>query len=380
MDKYNGLAIPPSMAFGSVEDYAMAYLMFMGDDRERTATPSQWRWAQKLANHWAFHYNRDGTEITPNPGWSVASWAIKLAGGVWTRPSCTAKVMDVVLAREFAHVLEEKDKQDAIAFQDALATARKAAAEQTKRDMLLPKTAIANLNEKIDAHQWASNFLATIRANPALATDEGFLIGWFANAIMVGFDEGGNRARKERAEKKFPLNAPCKFCGTIARQDCAEDFVGYRCSHCGASARVAREGHVLSIDWEFERGCSHAGNRKGASVADVMYPAPPVCATREETLLQEAERITSKDRRALYGSAKDNFDKIAEAFNALTGHKLKTEDVGIFNIVQKLSRECHHHKRDNLVDIAGYANITQQVHVEKGDSATPSPDSVKKVG
>lgn len=34
-----------------------------------------------------------------------------------------------------------------------------------------------------DARVWARAFKATIEAQPHLSTDEGFLIGWFANAI-----------------------------------------------------------------------------------------------------------------------------------------------------------------------------------------------------
>lgn len=41
-----------------------------------------------------------------------------------------------------------------------------------------------------DAQTWAATFLETCKEHPAVATDEGALIGWFANAIMAGYDEG----------------------------------------------------------------------------------------------------------------------------------------------------------------------------------------------
>ena len=43
--------------------------------------------------------------------------------------------------------------------------------------------------QSFDASVWAKAFLAHVKANPAIATDEGTMLGWFANAIMRGYDE-----------------------------------------------------------------------------------------------------------------------------------------------------------------------------------------------
>ena len=40
----------------------------------------------------------------------------------------------------------------------------------------------------IDARIWTREWLKTIKDNPDIATDEGAMIGWFANAIMAGYD------------------------------------------------------------------------------------------------------------------------------------------------------------------------------------------------
>jgi hypothetical protein len=37
--------------------------------------------------------------------------------------------------------------------------------------------------------------------------DKGWMIGWFANAIMAGFDEGYDRQRRDIARMKYALNA-----------------------------------------------------------------------------------------------------------------------------------------------------------------------------
>lgn len=40
-----------------------------------------------------------------------------------------------------------------------------------------------------DAKVWAKEFVALVRTNPAIATDEETMSGWFANALMRGYDE-----------------------------------------------------------------------------------------------------------------------------------------------------------------------------------------------
>lgn len=40
-----------------------------------------------------------------------------------------------------------------------------------------------------DGQVWAKAFLERAKLDPKFATDEGNLIGWFANAIMRGFDD-----------------------------------------------------------------------------------------------------------------------------------------------------------------------------------------------
>ena len=39
-----------------------------------------------------------------------------------------------------------------------------------------------------DAAVWAKEWLRIIKEHPAIPTDEDTMIGWFANAIMAGYD------------------------------------------------------------------------------------------------------------------------------------------------------------------------------------------------
>jgi len=48
-----------------------------------------------------------------------------------------------------------------------------------------------------DAQAWAQSFVKTVREHPTIPEDEGTMIGWFANAIMAGYD-AGQKAERER--------------------------------------------------------------------------------------------------------------------------------------------------------------------------------------
>ncbi len=75
----------------------------------------------------------------------------------------------------------------------------------------------------------------------------------------------------------------------------------------------------------------------------------------EEDILEEAMRLTSGDRQASYGAPDQDFARTAKIWSALKGVKFEPREVAMFMIALKLSRETHQRKRDNWVDIAGYA-------------------------
>lgn len=72
-------------------------------------------------------------------------------------------------------------------------------------------------------------------------------------------------------------------------------------------------------------------------------------------ILEEANSLVDGDRAKAYGPYKEEAARIAEAFNALTGNSIEIHHVPCFMAVLKLAREMNIHKRDNLVDLAGYA-------------------------
>lgn len=85
-----------------------------------------------------------------------------------------------------------------------------------------------------------------------------------------------------------------------------------------------------------------------------------------DSILDEAKDLVHGPRAAAYDHPSRNFQRIANLFNALYPNRpaMTSTDVAMFMICVKLSREAHLHKRDNLVDMAGYAETIDMIHKE----------------
>jgi hypothetical protein len=90
----------------------------------------------------------------------------------------------------------------------------------------------------------------------------------------------------------------------------------------------------------------------------------------DETILEEAIRLTSGDRGADYGHPLDHHSRTAAIVTALISHKLKdgesftARDWQRSIIADKLSRDVNKPKRDTEVDIAGYARTMEMARTE----------------
>lgn len=90
-----------------------------------------------------------------------------------------------------------------------------------------------------------------------------------------------------------------------------------------------------------------------------------------ESILDEAKRITEGVRRAEYGAPADDFGRAAYMWTGILARKLRdgqpitAMDIPLCMIAIKLARQSHFHKRDNLVDIAGYARTAAMVAGEE---------------
>lgn len=106
--------------------------------------------------------------------------------------------------------------------------------------------------------------------------------------------------------------------------------------------------------------------------------AVPMGTAGPETILEEARRIVDGDRRQDYGHPSENHGMTAALWTAYLGVDVTARDVCLLNILQKVSREgSGAPKRDNLVDIAGFARnaeIVSQVAEGGVDPAAPGGD------
>lgn len=55
----------------------------------------------------------------------------------------------------------------------------------------------SKLPHSFDAWDWAEEFCEIVSKNPTIPHDKETMMGWFANAIMAGWDEMGRRKAKE---------------------------------------------------------------------------------------------------------------------------------------------------------------------------------------
>lgn len=78
-------------------------------------------------------------------------------------------------------------------------------------------------------------------------------------------------------------------------------------------------------------------------------------------ILEEALELVQNSRQASYGHPIDDFSRTAKMWSAILGVEVRPEQIPLCMIAVKISRECHQPKRDNLVDIAGYALTLEMV-------------------
>ena len=88
-----------------------------------------------------------------------------------------------------------------------------------------------------------------------------------------------------------------------------------------------------------------------------------------ESVLLEAEGLVHGDRNADYGHPLDDFSRTAAMWTAILGNPVSPEQVGLCMCAVKISRQCNRPKRDNLVDLAGYAETVSMVIDEKARRA-----------
>lgn len=87
------------------------------------------------------------------------------------------------------------------------------------------------------------------------------------------------------------------------------------------------------------------------------------------SILDEAKKGVYGEKEKSYGHPKTDFQFTADVMTIVfrrkgylkEGVSLSAEDTAIFQLSSKLSRQLNAHKRDNLVDLAGYVETWARV-------------------
>lgn len=83
-------------------------------------------------------------------------------------------------------------------------------------------------------------------------------------------------------------------------------------------------------------------------------------------ILRKACELTTGDRLQDYGDPADNHKRIADAFNAVTGHSLTASDVALLQVCTKLCRiSTSPEKADSYVDGAAYFGIAYECQMKQ---------------
>lgn len=106
-------------------------------------------------------------------------------------------------------------------------------------------------------------------------------------------------------------------------------------------------------------------------------PGGPDANPPRAQILHEAAQLITGDRNVTYGSPTQNFTNISHLWNARFGHMLRegekftAADVADAMILVKVARNIADQKRDNWLDIAGYAACGYETTLEPKNSEGP---------
>jgi hypothetical protein len=150
-------------------------------------------------------------------------------------------------------------------------------------------------------------------------------------------------------------------CDALALLPCWEDSIGARLEYL-----LARELDLPIFDATGEPIVELPSATIVVDSAVMVRPARP-----REGILDEAARLTAGTRHNDYGHPRDDFARTALMWTGILAEKLRpgcevtAMDVPLCMIAVKLARQAHRHKRDNLVDVAGYARTAAMIAGEE---------------
>jgi hypothetical protein len=82
-------------------------------------------------------------------------------------------------------------------------------------------------------------------------------------------------------------------------------------------------------------------------------------------ILQEAARLTAKDRQKTYGYPTVNHCRIADLWTTYLGQQITPQQVAICMALVKVARLMETETEDSFVDLAAYAAIAGEIATNK---------------
>ena len=81
-------------------------------------------------------------------------------------------------------------------------------------------------------------------------------------------------------------------------------------------------------------------------------------------ILKTALKLTTVDRHSEYGDCTVELDRVATMWSVIFETEITPNQVALAMIALKITRQMHSNKKDNWIDIAGYARIGDIVNKE----------------
>jgi hypothetical protein len=78
-------------------------------------------------------------------------------------------------------------------------------------------------------------------------------------------------------------------------------------------------------------------------------------------ILQEAARLTAKDRQQTYGDPRTNHCRIADLWTTYLGNEVTPQQVAICMALVKIARLMETETLDSFIDLAAYASIAGEI-------------------
>lgn len=121
--------------------------------------------------------------------------------------------------------------------------------------------------------------------------------------------------------------------------------------------------HVVFLPgWRKSKGASLEHCLGVALKMEMMELIDDSVTPLEEKAIDEARRLVYGDRGANYGHPFQDYSKTAALWSIILGTKVTPEKAIMCMIAVKISREVNLPKRDNRVDIVGYAECLNRIH------------------